>query len=335
MSETEHVEAAPDKPSGTRRAIQVAGACLIGVVLPVVLMDVLVGAFGANAMLVGLVYGVAGSMVGGTRRMLYVAPGIAVAAGLGAFTAYGWWWVVVLAVAGAVAGGAMRWGWLPPLLMLPFAATFASPVSSGSHAVVYGVIAGAGTLYGAELARRFKARDVVEGQRVPASQAVMVAIVFAAVMAASASLGVALGWAEPYWVPEPVLLLIFYVIIGKRERIREKAIGTAVGAAAAVPVAIAGPPHWVIAVLATAAFVLAIMAFKRSYWIYYSLYTFAFVLALSAPGGVGTEAAHRGSEILVGIGILVAGLAIVHALGGWLAKRYPDPVLAGEAGTPT
>jgi hypothetical protein len=105
----------PSWPGKPRQwAIQVAGACLIGVVLPVVLMDVLVGAFGANAMLVGLLYGVAGSMVGGTRRMVHVAPGIAVAAGLGAFTAYGWWWVVVLAVAGAVAGGGMPVGVAAP-----------------------------------------------------------------------------------------------------------------------------------------------------------------------------------------------------------------------------
>jgi hypothetical protein len=30
----------------------------------------------------------------------------------------------------------------------------------------------------------------------------------------------------------------------------------------------------------------------------------------------------------VGIGLLVVGLAIIHALGAWAAKRYPQPELA-------
>jgi hypothetical protein len=294
----------------------------------VVLMDLLVGSFGANAMFMSLVYGVVGGKLGGTRRMLYLAPLVGTAAGVGAFTAYGWWWVLVLGLLGVIAGAGVRWGWLPPLLMVPFAATFATPVSSGRHAVAYGVIAGIATLYGVVLARRFKAPDIVEGQRVSPPQAVMVAVVLGSLLAGSSAIGVALGWSEPYWVPEPILLLVLYVIQGKRERIQEKALGTALGAAAAVPVAIAAPPQWVITVIASGSFVLALMEYKKSYWIYYSFYTFAFVLALSSPGNVGTEAAHRGSEILVGIGLLVVGLAVVHSLGGWLAKRYPEPVLA-------
>jgi hypothetical protein len=58
------------------------------------------------------------------------------------------------------------------------------------------------------------------------------------------------------------------------------------------------------------------MEFNKSYWICYILYTSAFVLAFCLPGDVGTDAAHRGSEILIGIGLL--GLAIVHTFGGWL-----------------
>ena len=47
----------------------------------------------------------------------------------------------------------------------------------------------------------------------------------------------------------------------------------------------------------------------------YGLYTFSLVLLLAAPGQVGYEAEERGFEILVGIGILVVGLVIIHALG--------------------
>src|SRR5262245_12771367 len=279
-------------------------------------------------MLLGLIWGFVGSKLGGTRRMLYVSPLVGVAAGLGALTAYDWWWVLVLAVSGVIAGAGMRWGWLPPLLMVPFAATFATPVSSGRHAAAYGVITGIATLYCVVLARRFKAPETVEGQRVSPALAVSVAIVLGAALAGSAAIGVALGWTEPYWVPEPILILALYLILGKRERIQQKAIATALGAAAAVLVAIAAPPQWVITVLAAGAAVLALMEYKKSYTIYYGLYTFALVLALSSPGNVGTEAEQRGSEILVGIGILAVGLALLHALGSWLAKRYPDPVLA-------
>ena len=51
--------------------------------------------------------------------------------------------------------------------MVGFAATFATATSSGKNAVEYGVIVGIGTLYGVVLARRFKAPEIVEGQRVP------------------------------------------------------------------------------------------------------------------------------------------------------------------------
>jgi uncharacterized membrane protein YccC len=159
-----------------------------------------------------------------------------------------------------------------------------------------------GLLYGVVLARRFKAPEVVPGQRVAAPAAVAVAGV--------------------------ILILTLYIIMGKRERIREKAIATAVGVVAAVPVAVVAPPTWAIALIATAAFILALMQYKKSYTLYYGLFTFALVLALSPPGHVGAEAAHRGSEILIGIGVLAVGLGVLHALGGWLAKHDPEPVLA-------
>ena len=47
---------------------------------------------------------------------------------------------------------------------------------------------------------------------------------------------------EPYWVLDPILVLILYIMIGKRDRIRGKAIGTAVGVAAALVVAILDRP---------------------------------------------------------------------------------------------
>jgi uncharacterized membrane protein YccC len=147
-------------------------------------------------------------------------------------------------------------------------------------------------------------------------------------MGGTAAIGVALGWTEPYWVPEPILILTLYIIMGKRERIREKTIATALGVVAAVPVAVVAPPTWAISLIATAAFVLALMEYKKSYVLYYGLFTFALVLALSPPGHVGAEAAHRGSEILIGIGVLAVGLGVLHALGGWLAKHDPEPVLA-------
>src|ERR1019366_2940401 len=143
----------------------------------------------------------------------------------------------------------------------------------------------------------------------------------------AAAIGVALGWTEPHWVPEPILLLTLYILLGKRQRIREKAIGTAVGAAATVPVAILAPSPEVIAVIAAVALLLALTQLK-TYWLYYGLYTFAIVLALAAPAQVATEAKERGFEILAGIGLLVVGLAVIHALAARLSKDDPQPELA-------
>ncbi len=89
-------------------------------------------------------------------------------------------------------------------------------------------------LLGVVLARRFGVPRVVDDERLSAPVAAVVALGLGAVLAASASLGVALGWTEPYWVPEPVLVLVLYVSMGKRERIRGKALGTALGVVAVI-----------------------------------------------------------------------------------------------------
>lgn len=329
MTEDQESGQATDKPSRAQRGIHIVIAMLVVVVLPVVLLDVLIGHFAADAMFIGIALGVIGSRLGGTRRMLYIAPALGLAAGLGAFTAYDWWWVALLALLGVVAGGAMRWGWLPTLLMLCFAATFATQVSSGRNAIVFGVIAAIGAAYGVVLARRFGAPGKVEGQRVSVPQAIVVAAVFGIALGASASIGVALGWSEPYWVPEPILILTFSILVDKQERIGDKAVATSLGVIAAVPVAILALPTWAISIIASTAFVVALTQLKR-YRLYYSLYTFGIVLALSSPGNVGVEAAQRGSEILAGIGLLVVGLAIIRLSGDWLAKRYPQPELGGS-----
>jgi hypothetical protein len=124
-----------------------------------------------------------------------------------------------------------------------------------------------------------------------------------------------------------VLILVQYILLGKRDRIRGKAIGTALGVAAAIPVAILSRPAGVLAAAGTVAFVLALTQAKR-YWLMYGLYTFSLVLVLAAPGHVGYEAEERGIQILVGIGLLVVGLAVVTVLARWLLKRYPQPELA-------
>ena len=76
-------DAASGKLSRARRIAQVLVAVFVFVVLPMVLVGELVGEFGAGVMAVGLVLGVVGSKIGGTRRMAYLAPAIGVAAGWG------------------------------------------------------------------------------------------------------------------------------------------------------------------------------------------------------------------------------------------------------------
>ncbi len=252
---------------------------------------------------------------------------IGVAAGLGAITAYDWRWVALLAITGVAAGAGIGFGWLPSLLMVPFAATFVTPVATAGSAVTYGVVVAIATLYGVVLARRFGAPGVADGDHLAPPLAAGVAIVFGAVLAACAAIGVALGWTEPYWVAEPVLILVLYILMGKRERIRTKALGTALGVAAAVPVAILSPPPEVLTAVGVVAFVVALTQ-TRTYWLMYGLYTFSLVLLLAAPGELGFEAEERGFQILVGIALLVVGLAVVHALGKRLTERAPLPELA-------
>jgi len=81
-------------------------------------------------MFTGLLLGAPGSKLAGIRRMLYIAPALGVAGGLGAYTAYDWWWVALLTIAAVITGAGIRFGWFAALLMLPYAATFITPVST-------------------------------------------------------------------------------------------------------------------------------------------------------------------------------------------------------------
>ena len=225
------------------RLLHIVAAVLVGVVLPAVVVGALVGEIGVSALFTGVLWGVLGAELGGTRRMVYLAPGIGLVAGLAAYTAYDWWWVALLAAVGLVAGVGFRFGWFGALLIAPFAATFVTPVSDGTAAVTFGVIVAIGTGYGIVIARRFGVPPVVEGDRYSWPVTALTAVAFGAAMGAAAAVGVALSWTEPYWVPEPILILVMYILMGRRERIREKALGTAVGAAAAVAVAIIAPPR--------------------------------------------------------------------------------------------
>ena len=243
MSQTRVEAAVVVNPSRARRTAHILGALLVAVVLPSLVIGVLVGEYGFTATWTGVLLGGVGAKLGGTRRMSYLAPLMGLAAGLGAFTAYDWWWAALLATVGLVAGAGIGFGWFAPLLMVPFAATFVVPEASARNAIVYGLIVGVATLYGVVLARRFGVPEVVDGERLSAPVAAVVALGFGAVLAASASLGVALGWTEPYWVPEPVLILVLYILMGKRDRIRGKAVGTAPGVVAVIPVALCRLPH--------------------------------------------------------------------------------------------
>jgi hypothetical protein len=128
MAEAGHVEGraadASANRSRARRLIHIVLAVLVAFVAPVLLLDAVVGQYGADAMVLGVLVGALGSKIGGTRRMLYLAPAIGLAAGLGDR--------LRLVVGGSACCGERRRGsWDrvrmdAPLLMIPFVATFAS-----------------------------------------------------------------------------------------------------------------------------------------------------------------------------------------------------------------
>lgn len=310
--------------SGVQRATRILGMLVIGAVIPAVVVGVLVGALGVSALFTGVLWGGLGAKLGGTRRMTYVVPAVGVAAGLGSYTAYDWWWAGLLAATGLLSGLGFRLGWFPVLFMAPFAATFVTPTSAVSDAVIFGTVVAVGTGYGIVIVRRFGVPPIIEGDRYSWRVTAVIALMFGGVMGAAAGLGVAWSWSEPYWVPEPVLILVMYVLMGRRERIREKALGTASGAAAAVVIAILAPPTWVLTALTLLAFLAALMQ-RQVYWRMYGLYTFALVLYFATPDDVAFVAEQRGLQILAGIGLLALGLIAVHAVADRLALRYPQP----------
>ena len=100
---------APVRATGARRLAHIVGAVIVFAVVPALVMAALVGEVGVAALFTGVLLGGVGAKLGGTRRMLYVTPGLALAAGLGAISAYDWGWVAVLAAAAFIAarGSAM------------------------------------------------------------------------------------------------------------------------------------------------------------------------------------------------------------------------------------
>ena len=173
-----------------------------------------------------------------------------------------------------------------------------------------------GAGYGVVIMRRFGAPAVVEGDRYSLPVTAVIALAFGAVLGAAAAVGVALSWTEPYWVPEPILILVIYLMMGSRERIHEKALGTAAGAAAAVVVAIIAPPPLAYRTcrgrdLARGDAAGDILADVRP------VHVRARTL-LAAPDDVAFEAEERGLQILAGIALLIVGLAVLHASRtGW------------------
>ena len=324
---------ARDKPSGGHRVLHILAAVLVGVVLPALLLDALVGRLGVSAIYVGAFPGaVLAPGWGGTRRMLMVAPVVGLAAGLGAFSAYDWWWAALLAATGVLAGAGIGFGWFAALLMVPYPADLCDPGVLGDRCRDH-------------LRGHRGHRDAVRHRHRPPIQR------------PPPRRRRPPGPARGRWRGRHVRVGpggcgghrggpgLDRAVLGRRARAhlgavhhhrktrtdpgkgpRDRARGDRRDPGGTA----ADPPTGVLAVVGTVVFVVALTQTKR-YWLMYGLYTFSLVLLPPHPGQVGFEAEERGFQILVGIGLLVVGLFILHALGSWLAKHHPQPELAPTA----
>ncbi|WP_457034366.1 hypothetical protein [Kitasatospora sp. P5_F3] len=70
------------RPSGARGWLHILGAVVVAVVLPAAVAGMVAGQLGAQAVFLGVLLGVTGAKIGGTHRMLYLAPVTGAAAGL-------------------------------------------------------------------------------------------------------------------------------------------------------------------------------------------------------------------------------------------------------------
>ena len=285
---------APGKPSRARRTVHILVALLVAFVLPTLLMWALVGEFAASAMFIGIVLGGVGAKLGGTRRMLVLAPLMGLAAGLGAFTAYDWWWAALLAAAAAIAGAGIGFGWFAPLLMVPYAATFVT-------ASVFGEAR-------RDLRCRRRDRDALRrrhhapfrGSRRSSRASAVRCRTPPRWHSCSASPWGArrrsgLRWDGPSRTgsPSPASSCCSTSSSasengsGKGPRYRASELPPRSPWRSSIRL------HRVLATLAIIAFLLAITQ-TQTYWLMYGLYTFSLVLFLAAPGQVGVEAEERG-----------------------------------------
>ena len=258
--------------------------------------------------------------------MLQSRPGGRDSRATGVITAYHWSWVVLLAVVAVIAGAGMRFGWLPSLLMLTFAATFPVATSLAGHAAAYGGIAAIATLYGVVLARRFSTRGGRGPARLPPGCRRRGGRVRHRTRRRGGDRrGPGLDRARPGagadYHPHPLHpdgQAGADPGEGDRHCARGYRRGTGGDRSAAC---LAGLRHCRRGVRARVHDVQEVLALLR------------LVHVRSGPGpGSPGPGRPRGRasrfRILAGIAILVVGLAILYPLAAWLSKRYPEPELA-------
>lgn len=310
-------------PSPLVRRLGSAVVLVVALVgLPLAAGAALAGVAGARAAATGALFGVLLGMRAGWRTALRTLPVLLVAVAASSLASGTWWWVALLAVLGAAAGIGSAHGLLVPVGVVGVFAAITQPLAVGEGLLARLAVSAAGAVYALAAARRIGFPASLPGPSVPGARAATAGLVLGTVAAAAAALALLLSDPHAYWIPVTVFLLVLPAPGLRLSRAAaQRVIGTALGWATAMGVALLTPSGSPRVVLGSLVLVL-VVAVPHPLWLNAALTTVLLVTLLAPADGALGLGATRLVDVAVAAVLVLAGAAV---LARWDRRRAPGP----------
>lgn len=298
--------------------LRLAVIVVASLVVPVLFAWALGGSLAAYGVGIGAAMSAASTAAAGLPAARLGAPAIVAAFVLGSLTAGDRWWIVVVAGFAALAGVAGARDATAPFLFAAVVSTIAPESVDVVSALWLGGFTAIGCVYGLALAARPGTSAPVDPQRpelAPAAEALLLGVLGAV----TAAIALAVDDDQAYWIPMTAMIVAIPTASGTTTRGRERIIGTLIGAAVAIGIALVSPPRLVHAAIAVIALIMTLATAGLTYRVQATFVTLFVLLAGGAPHRDLVE--RRVVFTLVGAAVLTTGALAITVI----AHRTTDP----------
>jgi hypothetical protein len=298
--------------------LRVAAIAVTSLVVPVLLAWALAGSLAAFGVGIGAAMSMASAAAAGSPAARLGAPAVVAAIVLGSLTAGGWWWIVVVTVFAVIAGLAGARDATTPFVLAAVVSTIAPASSDLASALWLGGFTAIGCAYGLALAVRTGTGSQVE-PRHPALRPAAEAVLLGVLGAVTSAIAWALDVEQAYWIPMTAMIVAVPTAAGTTTRARERMIGTLIGAASAMAIALLSPPRLVFAATAVFALLMTLATAGLAYRIQATFITIFVLLVGGAPHPDLVE--RRVVFTVIGAALLTTGAVAMAVIG----RRSTDP----------